>query len=32
VDINEAEAAKHPFQQEILEQMIFHAVGSAAEW
>ncbi|PYV87143.1 MAG: galactonate dehydratase [Acidobacteria bacterium] len=32
VDINEAEARKHPFQQEILEQMIFHEDGSVAEW
>jgi len=32
VAINEAEAAKHPFQQEILEQMIFHTDGSVAEW
>ena len=32
VDINEAEAHKHPFQQEILEQMIFHEDGSVAEW
>jgi galactonate dehydratase len=31
-DINEAEARKHPFQQEILEQMIFHDDGSVAEW
>jgi galactonate dehydratase len=32
IAINEAEAAKHPFQQEILEQMIFHTDGSVAEW
>ncbi len=31
-DINEAEARKHPFQQEILEQLIFHDDGSVAEW
>jgi galactonate dehydratase len=31
-DINEAEARKHPFQQEVLEQMIFHDDGSVAEW
>lgn len=31
-DINEAEARKHPYQQEILEQMIFHYDGSVAEW
>jgi galactonate dehydratase len=32
VDINEAEARKHPFQQEILEPMVFHEDGSVAEW
>jgi galactonate dehydratase len=32
VEINEEEARKHPFQQEVLEQMIFHADGSVAEW
>ena len=32
VDINEAEAARHPFEQEILEQMVFHPDGSVAEW
>ena len=32
VEINEAEALKHPFQQEVLEQMIFHPDGSVAEW
>ena len=31
-DINEAEARKHPYQQEILEQMMFHDDGSVAEW
>ncbi len=32
VDINEAEARKHPFEQEVREQMVFHADGSVAEW
>jgi len=32
VEINEEEARKHPFQQEVLEQMIFHPDGSVAEW
>jgi galactonate dehydratase len=32
VEINEAEARKHPFEQEILEQMVFHPDGSVAEW
>lgn len=32
VDINESEARKHPFQQEVLEQIVFHADGSVAEW
>jgi galactonate dehydratase len=32
VEVNEEEARKHPFQQEVLEQMIFHADGSVAEW
>ena len=32
VEINEAEAQKHPFQQEVLEQMMFHPDGSVAEW
>jgi len=32
VEINEAEACKHPFEQEILEQMVFHPDGSVAEW
>jgi galactonate dehydratase len=31
-DIDEAEARKHPYQQEILEQMVFHDDGSVAEW
>lgn len=32
VDVNEEEARKHPFQQEVLEQMVFHPDGSVAEW
>jgi galactonate dehydratase len=32
IEVNEYEAAKHPFQQEILQQMIFHEDGSVAEW
>jgi galactonate dehydratase len=32
VEINEAEARKHPFQQEVMEQMVFHEDGSVAEW
>lgn len=32
VEINETEARKHPFQQEVLEQMTFHEDGSVAEW
>jgi galactonate dehydratase len=32
VEINEAEARKHPFQQEVFEQMVFHPDGSVAEW
>ncbi len=32
VEINETEARKHPFEQEILEQMVFHRDGSVAEW
>jgi galactonate dehydratase len=32
IDINEREAARHPFQQEVLEQMVFHEDGSVAEW
>jgi len=32
VEINEAEARKHPFEQEILAQMVFHPDGSVAEW
>ncbi|MBZ5563104.1 MAG: galactonate dehydratase [Acidobacteriia bacterium] len=32
IDIDEAEARKHPFQQEVLAQMVFHPDGSVAEW
>jgi galactonate dehydratase len=32
VEVDEDEARKHPFQQEILEQMVFHEDGSVAEW
>jgi galactonate dehydratase len=32
IEVNEREAAKHPFKQEILQQMIFHEDGSVAEW
>jgi galactonate dehydratase len=32
IEVDEREAAKHPFQQEILEQMVFHEDGSVAEW
>jgi L-alanine-DL-glutamate epimerase-like enolase superfamily enzyme len=32
VEINEAEARNHSFEQEILEQMVFHPDGSVAEW
>lgn len=32
VEVNEAEALKHPFQQEVMEQLTFHADGSVAEW
>jgi galactonate dehydratase len=32
VEIDEVEAKKHPFQQEVLEQMVFHEDGSVAEW
>lgn len=32
IEVNEAEAAKHPFVQEDLQQMIFHEDGSVAEW
>jgi len=32
VEVDEAEARKHPFQQEVMEQMVFHEDGSVAEW
>lgn len=32
VEVDEEEARKHPFQQEILEQVVFHEDGSVAEW
>ncbi len=32
VEINEAEARKHPFEQEILAQRAYNADGSVAEW
>lgn len=32
IDINEDAARKHPFQQEVLQQMVFHPDGSEAEW
>ncbi|HXJ94078.1 MAG TPA: galactonate dehydratase [Terriglobia bacterium] len=32
VEVNEAEARKHPFQQEVMEQLTFHPDGSVAEW
>ena len=32
VEVNETEARKHPFQQEVLEQVVFHPDGSVAEW
>ena len=32
VEVDEKEARKHPFQQEVLEQMVFHPDGSVAEW
>jgi galactonate dehydratase len=32
VDVDEGEARKHPFQQEVPEQMVFHPDGSVAEW
>jgi galactonate dehydratase len=32
IEIDEREAAKHPFEQETLQQMIFHKDGSVAEW
>jgi L-alanine-DL-glutamate epimerase-like enolase superfamily enzyme len=32
VEIHEAEARRYPFEQETLEQMVFHPDGSVAEW
>ena len=32
VEVNEREAAKHPFAQEELQQMVFLDDGSVAEW
>lgn len=32
IEVNETEAAKHPFVQEDLQQMIFHEDGAVAEW
>ena len=32
VEVDEAEARKHPFEQEVLEQVVFHPDGSVAEW
>ncbi|MGI9075692.1 MAG: galactonate dehydratase [Bryobacteraceae bacterium] len=32
IEVDEREAAKHPFEQEILQQMMFHEDGSVAEW
>jgi galactonate dehydratase len=32
IEVNEQEAAKHPFEQETLQQMVFHDDGSVAEW
>lgn len=32
IEVNEVEAAKHPFAQETFQQMIFHEDGSVAEW
>jgi galactonate dehydratase len=32
VEVNEAEARKHPFEPEVMEQLTFHADGSVAEW
>jgi len=32
IEIDESEAAKHPFEQEHLQQMMFHEDGSVAEW
>jgi galactonate dehydratase len=32
VEIDETEARKHPFQQELFEQSVYHEDGSVAEW
>ena len=32
VEINETEARKHPFQQEVFAQSVYHEDGSVAEW
>ncbi len=32
VEVNQEEAKKHPFRQEIMEQTLFHPDGSVAEW
>ena len=32
VEVNEVEARKHPFRQEMMEQLTFHPDGSVAEW
>jgi galactonate dehydratase len=32
IEVDEQEAAKHPFEQEILQQMTFLEDGSVAEW
>jgi len=32
IEVNDREAAKHPFEQETLQQMTFHEDGSVAEW
>jgi len=32
IDVDERQAAKHPFEQEILQQMMFLEDGSVAEW
>ena len=32
IEVDENEARKHPFRQEVLEQMVFHPDGSVADW
>jgi hypothetical protein len=32
VESDEAEARKHPSEQEVFQPMVFHADGSVAEW